>query len=204
MQQKTKDKDWIDENGQKIPFSRTTPAERKLEVVTAKLLKKATTQNTQLKALKNTILEECAAAYNLKISELKGSPKPTESFTLFNFDRTIKVLHKINKTQQFDDTTIKVAQEKLHEFIEENVESKNEFITAMVNSAFETSRGQLDPKKVTSLLRYRSKIKDQKFHEALDLIEKAIRIVSSKSYTTISVKDEAGEYQNIDLNFSSI
>ena len=71
-------------------------------------------------------------------------------------------------------------------------------------SAFETSRGKLDTKKVLSLKRHASRIKDKRYHEAMDLIDKAIRKPESKTYFRVWEKDENGQYKSVDLNFSSI
>jgi hypothetical protein len=92
----------------------------------------------------------------------------------------------------------------LDSFIELNVDGRVDFVKELVNDAFKTSRGQLDSRKVMSLMRYRNKIKDNTFREALDLIEESIRRPESKIYYRISEKDESGEYKSVELNLSSI
>ena len=77
-------------------------------------------------------------------------------------------------------------------------------IVQLITDAFNKTKGQLDANKVLSLLRYRSKFKATKFQEALDLLEKSIRRPDSKTYFRVSYRKENGEYQVIDLNFSSI
>ena len=125
-------------------------------------------------------------------------------FTWKNFDGSIKIESSVSESIKFDDLGIIACKEKLELFLNNNLESKDAFIKQMVLDAFETSRGKLDAKKVLSLLTYRSKIKAPLFQEALNLLEKAIRRPDSKMYFRVFVKDEAGEYKNIDLNISSI
>ncbi|HPX60044.1 MAG TPA: DUF3164 family protein, partial [Bacteroidales bacterium] len=70
--------------------------------------------------------------------------------------------------------------------------------------AFSTSRGKLDTKKVLGLLKYESKIKDEKFQKAMGFLKESIRNVGSKNYYRISVKDDDGSWQPIRLDFSSL
>ena len=63
---------------------------------------------------------------------------------------------------------------------------------------------KLDSKKVMSLLKYRNKISDALFQDALNLLEGSIRRPDSKTYFRIWVKANDGSYNLIDLNFSSI
>ena len=55
-----------------------------------------------------------------------------------------------------------------------------------------------------SLLKYRSKIDNPLFQEALKLLEQSIRHPDSKRYFQIYVRNSEGAYDNIDLNFSNI
>ena len=75
----------------------------------------------------------------------------------------------------------------------------------MVINAFETQRkGNLDVKSVMNLTRYESKVKDPLFSEAVALINSAIRRPKTKTYFRVWQKNSNGEYQNVDLNISSI
>ena len=79
-----------------------------------------------------------------------------------------------------------------------------EFVKDLVTDAFSTSKGKLDAKKVMSLLKYRNKIKDYQFQEALNLIETSIRKPDSKTYFRVWERREDGSYGIVDLNFSSL
>jgi hypothetical protein len=85
-----------------------------------------------------------------------------------------------------------------------NLTASDEFVKELVDTAFSNSKGALDAKKVLSLLKHRTKIKNVLFQEALNLIEESIRRPDSKTYYRVWTKDEDGKYKNIDLNFSSI
>lgn len=196
---------WLDETGLKIPTNRLTSLEKKMERNATKLTNDAIKLHESLKSYKNTITEVSDTIYRdfLKEKDLDGLNRKG-NFVWYNFDRSIKIEININDVITFDDMKIMAAREKLDTFIEENVEGKVDFIKELVNDAFKTSRGRLDTKKVLSLIRYRSKIKDALFQDALTLIEDSIRRPSKRTYYRVSVKDETGKYQNIELNFSNI
>ncbi|WP_286755473.1 DUF3164 family protein [Roseivirga sp. UBA838] len=204
MQQKSKSEFWIDEKGNKIPYNRTTKYERACERNTAALLKKAQKASEMLADLKEDFMNRCEEAFQLAMQEMDGKTENQKSFTWYNFDRSIKVERSTSEPIKFDDLTIKACKDKLEEFMNISVEAKDEFVKEMVVDAFETSRGNLDTKKVMNLLRWRSKVKAPLFQDAMDLIEKAIRRPSSKVYYRIWVKDKQGEYQNVELNLSNI
>ena len=62
--------------------------------------------------------------------------------------------------------------------------------------------GQLARYRIFALRRY--KIKDPIWKEAMELIDKAITVTSTKQYISFSVRDEAGNYNKVVLNFSSL
>lgn len=202
--QSSKDKLWKDETGFALPYNRLTPVEKLQERYATSLINKAIGMNAKLTAFKESIKEMCQEVYD-KFMEENNNTKPSKgNFTWFNFDRSIKIEVSVSDRIDFDDLTIAACKDKLHEFLEENVESKDAFIKQLVLDSFETSRGKLDAKKVMSLLKYKNKIKHPLFTEAMDLLNQSIRKPDSKTYFRIWLKDKDGKYQNVDLNFSSI
>lgn len=201
--QKSTDQYWTDEKGIQCLYSRTTNSERLMEAQSYKLAKEALKLNQELSAFKNYVREVCQEVYDTYMAEKEATPTKG-NFTWYNFDRSIKIEVSINERIEFDDLGITACKSKLHDFLKENVESKDAFIKDMVMDAFETSRGKLDAKKVMSLLRYRSKIKNPLFQEALNLLEESIRRPESKTYFRVSTRTAEGKYEVIDLNFSSI
>lgn len=200
---KSKDKFWVDENGVSIPYNRTTKAERKTERYSGSLLKRAVSLNTQLTEFKEQVAHMCEEISKAVTDQLKSGKPHKGNFTFFNFDRSIKISVNVSERIDFDDITIAAAKEKLDSFLNEKLQGDH-MVKQLVMDAFAKSGGKLDAKKVMSLLRYRERVNDPRFSEALDLIEKSIRRPKSKEYFRIWAKDESGEYQYIDLNFSSI
>lgn len=203
--QKTTEKAWKDEQGALIPTNRLKPSEKLREKTTKKLFEQAVSINAALEKFKQQMIEECEAIMETVYSE--NSQVLTDSkgnFTYYNFDRSVKVTVKINERIDFDEMLITLCQNKLNEFLNHTVETKEDFIKQFVTDAFSKSKGALDAKKVLSLLKYESKIRNPLFQEALRLLKDSIRRPDSKRYFQVAVKDTEGKYQNIDLNFSNI
>ena len=204
MVQTSKNQMWTDEAGMKIPYNRTTKLERTMEKQAAIVLKDAKALNAKLSAFKAEIRKICSEIYAAAMTEKGAKPDAKGNYTWFNFDRSIKIEVAINERIDFDDLTIKASKEKFDEFLNENIEGKAEFAKEMVKEAFTTSRGKFDAKKVMSLFKWRNKVTDKIFQEAITLLEQSIRRPDSRTYFRVWEKDDSGKYKNIDLNFSSI
>ena len=204
--QKSSEKHWVDETGNQTQYSRLYLYEKLMEKNAVKLYKDASNINETLKLFKDEVEAMCHEVYDqyLKDKDIEKVGKGKGNFTWYNFDRSIKIEMSISERITFDDMGIKTCKDLLNQFLDENIESKNHVIKEMVNDAFNTSRGKLDAKKVMNLLRYESKVKAQKFQEAMRVLKDSIRRPSSKAYFRIWARQEDGDYQNIELNFSSI
>lgn len=205
MKQKVKDQVWIDESGKKVPVEYVTPSARLRERHAATILKEAMLINYRLSTFKTLINKLCNEVFTKALNELNADAADSKgNITWYNFDRSIKVEVKINDRIEFDDITINACKGKLDEFLSQALDSKTEFLKDMVTEAFSTSKGRLDSKKVMSLTKYRSKIQNPLFQEALNLLEDSIRRPDSKTYFRVWEREPDGSYKNVELNFSSI
>lgn len=205
MTQTNKDQLWVDESGNGCPVKRITKSEKLMEAKSASLLKGAKVINDRLSTFKidiKSICEEVEKASLLENGVIRENSKG--NLTWYNFDRSIKVERSISEPMRFDELIITAAKEKLDEFLDEAIESKFDFAKEMITSAFETTNGRLDPKKITPLTRYESRVNHPLFTEACKLIQKAQRRPDSKTYYRIWAKSEEGKYQAVELNFSNI
>lgn len=204
-QQKAKQSHWQDEAGENIPYNRTTKYERKAERVLASLGKGAIDLNAKLSAFKDKVANEAQGLYDAYMQEKNGKiGKNKGNVTLFNFDRSLKVQVDVTERITFDDLAIQNVQNKLMSFIDEAVSSEKDFIKSIVQSAFETSRGKLDVKKVLSLKKHADRIKNPTYHEAMKELDAAIRRPKSKTYFRVSVRNEQGGYDDVQLNFAAL
>lgn len=197
---------WNDEKGIAIPSNRVTKAEKFKEKASTGVAKKALKLSEDLIAFKTACKEACEKAYQKDLEAGKASTKG--GYTLYNFDKSVKIERTMNEAITFDENIIGAAKEKFDEFLTAGTQGIDEMVRALIMDAFSSTRkGKLDSKKIMSLLSYKERINEKKypaFHEALRLIEESIRRPDSKTYYRIWIKDNTNEYQNIDLNFSSI
>lgn len=205
MIQTTKKDKWTDETGREIPINYITPSVRLKERTAGSLLKKAQSLEKHLLKLKTDFEVQSDTVFQKVLEEIAArGGSPPKGFTYFNFDRSIRVERVVAERTDFDDIIISACKDKLDEFLNANLDSKTEFIKDLVTDAFSTSRGKLDAKKVLSLMKYKTKIIDPIFQEALNLMSQAITRPGSKAYHKIALRDKNGEYKYVNLNFSSI
>lgn len=196
-----KEKIWVDETGQSIPVNRILPLEKLKEKTAFQCAKDALDIHNKLSAFKEKIAKECNAIYT---EAMKDAKIGKGNFTFFNFDGSIKIETQVNELITFDTILIEKAKQKLMELVGESISSDKEFIKELVMSAFQTSKGQLDTKRVLGLKKHAKRIKDERYHEAMALIDDSIRKPSSKTYFRVWLRTAQGHYESIDLNFSSI
>lgn len=207
LKQLPKDKTWIDESGTEIPYNRTTASERLKEKYAFALLsdaeainQKAADFKTKITELVQAVIESARVENNVKLDG-KGN------YTWYNFNRTIKIEVNVKEQISFDELTIESAKEKLMDLIRTNI-SGDDFIISIVEDAFQTSKGKLDPKKILGLRRHTERIKNAKlkaeWSDIMKLIDKSISRPNSKTYFKVWKKDEEGKYKGVELNFSAL
>jgi len=205
-QQKPADKNWLDEEGKVIPYNRTTPYERKAETLISKLAKEAININVKLLNFKSEVKAQAEELYKTFVAANNGKiqGKGKGGITLYNFDRSIKIEVAINEPIHFDEEFIKLAKAELDALLKDSLKEVASWIEPLIMSAFEKSRGELDTDKVLSLKKHASRITDPRYKKAMDFIDKAINRPTSKEYYRVWVRNDAGQYQNVQLNFSAI
>lgn len=199
---------WIDEAGNPIPYDRTTKYERAAEASTYTIASHALKIHESLTEFKEKFRVEAVRLYNLFVAENGQIGKGKGGVTIYNFDRSIKIVVKVQEPITFDENTIELAKNKLDELFSYGLDGAKDFIKPIAMEAFHTTSGKLDTKRVLGLKKHAIRIKEPKekadYMAAMDLIDKAIRRPSSKEYYQVWVKDQHGEYQDIQLNFASI
>lgn len=205
--QKQSAKLWQDEQGHSVPFKYISPLDKQKEIGAGSIMKKAEKAHEMLVELKNHVKEVSDDIWRKSISEIINDDPtklPKGNFTWYNFDRSVKIQIAIQDRIDFDDSGIAVCKAKLDEYLEANIESKEEFAKDLVMDAFETTNGGLDAKKVLSLLKWKSKIKNAKFQEAMEYLQNSIRRPDAAKYYRVWTRNEDGKYELINLNFSSL
>lgn len=199
------EKTWKDESGAEIPANRITKSEKLRERLICKAAKDAYALNGALGEFKAKVRSTVQEIIDAVVLENDGKPITKKgSITLYNFDGSIKIETNISDRIDFDDLLLQQCKAKLDEMLNDKLSSIDDFIREIIMSAFETSRGKPDHRRLLGLKKYLARVKNPLFHEAMELLDKSIRRPDSRTYYRVWVRDENGGYQNIDLNFSSI
>ena len=121
---------------------------------------------------------------------------------LISFDEKYRVEMRFREKIQFG-IELQLAKQKIDECIKAWSVDSNDNLKAIVSDAFQLDKhGQLARYRIFALRRF--KIKDPVWKEAMELIDKAILVTSTKQYISFAVRDEAGNYNKIVLNFSAL
>lgn len=204
IQTQLKEKIWLDGQGIGIPHDRVTKTEKLKERYSYKLATDAYGINKKIIDFKELMRGMCHEVFTSVMTEKEMQKATKGNFTWYNFNSTIKIEVSINENIEFDGLLIEKAKQKLLEMVREGISKDKLFLEELIVSAFQTSHGKLDTKKVMGLKKHAKRITDARYHDAMKLIDEASKVNGSKTYFRVWVRDDHGQYQNIDLNFSSI
>ncbi len=199
---KSNKKVWIDHTGAEIPAKYVPSIKKKEDRTVSKIHQKALKLHNMLKEFKEEAIIMADDMYREMAMENKImlDDKP-HNFTLFSFDKSIKIEMQVHNRIEFD-STIDFAQQKINEFLEEKTKGIDDELIVIIQSAFKTSRGRLDAKKIMQL--FSLKINHPKWKEAMEILKNSMNINHTKRYLNIYAKDEEGKYKLVTLNFSAL
>lgn len=206
-QQKSADKRWLNEANEAIPYDRVTASERLHERKLAPLAKKRITLREALENHKQecfSVALDLYAAFLAENGGVNNRGKGKGNVTRYNFDRSIKIEINVNEAIVFDEDLLQLAKDKLDNMLNDGLNKAASWIKPIVMEAFANNGNSLDVKAVLGLRRHAANIPDQRFAEAMALIDKAIRRPNSKQYFSLYIRDESGKYVDVHLNFSNI
>jgi len=190
-----------DHRGQEVPTRYIPKLDMMRHRFAVKYMKKAKQLDKQMQALKTAMNKDSNAIYDLMLMDAEIKKDSKGNLTITSFDKGLKFEWKMKDYMQFGDE-INLAQDKINEFLKEKTADADQDLTTIVHSAFQTSKGRLDSKRILSL--FGLKIKSSKWNDAMDLIKKSMHVNTTKRYLNIYEKDAEGLYQLIPLNFSTL
>lgn len=204
-----KDNNWIDATGNAVPLKYVSKTDISKEVHAGRVLKTAlacekalTELFSIINAATNDIKLMIKQEYELKKDKPHRAGKG--SLTWYNFDRSLKVEADMNEIVKWDNALMTEALNLLNKYLQKNLSDGNTLIYDLVQSAFANTKGMIDTGKVFQILKHKDKIKANDFQKACELITQAQGIDRTKLYYRVWVKEEDGQYRNINLNFSNI
>jgi hypothetical protein len=122
---------------------------------------------------------------------------------LVSFDGKYKVEVRNRERIEFDEK-LQVAKQKIDECLKRWTEDSNVNLQAVINEAFQVDKkGEIAKHRILALRKYN--IKDKNWKQAMDIIDEAIQITSTKQYIAFyKRKSPKGPFELISLNFSAI
>jgi len=197
-----KTKQWLTAKGETVPADIVSAHDKRKEKAVMRIVKCAEKAHEALKDLKATASAETDKVYaeHLRIRGVEtGASKG--NYTMYNFDKSVKVEINNSDSISFDDG-IETVKQLLDKYIEDVTNEASSEIRMLIQGAFKTRKGQLDKARLFSLFQYH--IEHPIWMQAMDALKASIDVQSSKKYMKISKRNENGEYVNIPLSLSAV
>lgn len=142
-----------------------------------------------------TVLDLIFEKYQVKRGGRDGNMQ------FFTFDRRYKLAIAVQKKINFG-PELQAAQAKLTEALDEMTNNDTSDLRTLVTAAFSLDGGQL---RVAEILRLRGfKIENEKWNEAMQIINDAILVISSKKQIRLYERNGQGEYIAIPLDIAAL
>ncbi len=197
---------WINKKGEGV-HKDLVRVDKQLEDETVEqLINKAKEVTSYLKQIKNEAFETVESFRDLLLQkydiDIKKNSKKG-NFTIENYSATAKVMINIQDSIAFDNK-LGIAKIKIDEYLHEKTKGADPEIQTLINKAFEVDKkGEVSPKKILALKSY--DIKHPLWVEAMNIIDEAVEIVSSKSYIRFYERDNIEqEYKQIRLDIAGV
>jgi hypothetical protein len=198
---------WTDEKGLQVEVKRVTTLEKAKESHAYKIAIKAVAIEKSLTELK-VMVDAAISAMQKELSKEAGSEVDLRGHTFYNFDRSIKIFREVAPEVEYDEGMMQAAYTLFEEYINGCLFApEHELVKSIILSAFKTIRGKFDNRKINSLIQQKENesVKDnEQFQHAIELVLKARKVVNEKSYDRVFLRDENGEYIQVNLNFSGL
>ena len=156
----------------------------------------------KVQRFKQHTFEDVAAVLDLlfeKYQVKRGGQDGNMQF--FTFDRRYKLAIAIQKKINFG-PELQAAQAKLNSALDEMTTNDTSDLRTLVTAAFSLDGGQL---RVAEILRLRGfKIENERWNEAMQIINEAIVVISSKKQIRLYERNIQGEYIAIPLDIAAL
>lgn len=194
---------WQDANGALIPISKIKEIDRDRHQTVIGLAEEAKNVSATLLAFKlqamsaiQDFIQRSLEKYEVKTGGDKGN------VTLISFDGRYKITRQVQDSIVFDER-LQAAKALIDECIHTWAKGSNSNIKVLVNDAFQVDKaGAVNTGRVLGLRRLA--IDDPAWKRAMAAISDSMRVSSSKAYIRFYERDEAGEYQAINLDVAGV
>lgn len=190
----------VDARGREIPLKLVKPEIIKQDTVIRRTMDRVKSLQKRIMADKAKLFEELEGY--LEFMATKHGLHWKGNAILFSFDEQYKVEIRFKEKIQFG-IELQLAKQKIDECLKAWTTDSNANLRAIITEAFQVDKkGEIAKTRILALRKYN--IKDPTWKEAMELIDQAINVTSTKQYVAFYERDEAGNYNQIVLNFSAL
>lgn len=198
---------WQNKNGEFIHPDLVNVDKKLEDELVCKLITKAKEVQKAMSEFKAYAYSECEAfmdALRQNYGIDRAANSKLGNITLKSFDGVNEVNIAIAKLISFDNK-LALAKEKIDEYLDEKTENADAEIRTLITRAFDVKNGKVDAKQILSLKQY--PIKNEKWQEAMDMIDESTEIIGTKRYIRFRQRNGEqvyGELENIGLDFAGL
>jgi hypothetical protein len=202
MEQKTpkRERTLTDSQGREFPVKVLDKELVVRDALVKRVMEKVIKLNERLVADKQKLTEELES-YLADLAQRNGTVWKGNA-ELTSFDDSLRVEIRYKENIRFG-VELQLAKQKIDECLKEWTSESNDNLKAIISEAFQVDKkGEIAKYRILALRRYH--IKDPKWKEAMELIDKAIQVTSTKQYIAFYRREPGGAYEQVVLNFSSL
>lgn len=143
-----------------------------------------------------SFLELSASQYGADMGGVRGN------LTLTSFDGKYKVMRCVSDLLEFTEQ-LQAAKALIDKCLREWTMGGDSRVRALIDQAFQVDKkGKINTKRILALRQL--KIEDEIWQQAMKAIGDAITVTGSCTYYRVYERDDKGEYQQIQLDFSGV
>ncbi len=190
-----------DEHGNEYPAKIIDPAIVRRDAVVNRVMKRAISLHDKLTRDKERMaadiekyLDQTAERYG---ESWKGNAE------LVSFDGRFKVEVRYRERIEFSEK-LQIAKQKIDDCLKRWSQDSDINLQAVIKEAFQVDKkGQIAKHRILGLRRYN--IKDEQWKQAMELIDEAIKVTSTRQYIAFYQRENASDsFKLVTLNFSAI
>jgi hypothetical protein len=173
-----------------------------------KLIKRLVTQAIQLNIALAEFKDDCDQEMEQQHERLdeygmiRGNSKG--GFSITDQEDQYRIIRSFDSKPRWDERAEK-AENLLREFFETTIKKRDRKLAEMLLSYMTKDKaGNLRYSSVMNLIQHEDKYDDPRWKEGIRLLKESYNSSFSKFYYHIQTRDEQGEWQNIELNFSKV
>ena len=192
-----------DTHGRLVPIDLVKDIDKLRNSLVMEIVKKATELSQKLSDFKRSAMADIQAfvdisseKYQVKVGGKKGN------ISLPSYNGEYKIQVAIADTLTFDER-LKAAKELIDQCIRDWSAGSRSELKVLINDAFDVDKtGKVNTKRILSLRKL--DITDKRWLKAMEAISDSLQVAGSKAYIRIYKRNPQGDYNQINMDLSSL